>query len=348
MALKRVCICGHFGFGEDLLNGQTVKTKTVTCAVEKALGREEVLRCDTAGGVRRNWLLPFRLFSALRRCRNIVALPAENGLRVLMPLLFFYNRFFHRALHYVVIGGWLAEFLAKKKRLLRLLKGCAGIYVETQEMKRGLEDMGLANVLLLPNCKELKLPAESELCYETEEPHRLCTFTRIMEEKGIGDAVLAVKMANEQLGRTAYTLDIYGPIDPAKKQWFADLQRDFPPCVTYGGEIPYGESTERLKDYFALLFLTYYEGEGFAGTLIDAFSAAVPPLVSDWKYNCEIVRDGIDGAVVPPHDAAAACARLVAIAERPEEWVGMKKECLARAALYTPEKATAVLIENLR
>lgn len=341
-------MCGHFGFGEDLLNGQTIKTKTVTCAVEKALGQEEVMRLDTAGGMRRNWLLPFRLLSALRRCRNIVVLPAENGLRVLMPLLFFWNRLFRRALHYVVIGGWLADFIAKKKRLLRLLKGCTGIYVETRQMKRELEGMGLSNIFLLPNCKELKLPSEDELCFQAGEPHRLCTFSRIMEEKGIGDAVLAVRMANEQLGRTAYTLDIYGQIDPAQKQWFADLQRDLPPYITYGGEIPYDESAERIKDYFALLFLTYYEGEGLAGTLIDAFSAAVPPMVSDWKYNCEIVRDGIDGAVVPPHDAAAVCARLIAIAERPEEWVAMKKECLARAAQYMPEKATAVLIENLR
>ena len=28
--MKKVCVIGHFGFGENLLNGQTIKTKIVT------------------------------------------------------------------------------------------------------------------------------------------------------------------------------------------------------------------------------------------------------------------------------------------------------------------------------
>ena len=27
--MKKVCVIGHFGFGENLLNGQTIKTKIV-------------------------------------------------------------------------------------------------------------------------------------------------------------------------------------------------------------------------------------------------------------------------------------------------------------------------------
>ena len=33
--MKRVCIIGHFGHGENLLNGQTVKTKIVTKEIVK-------------------------------------------------------------------------------------------------------------------------------------------------------------------------------------------------------------------------------------------------------------------------------------------------------------------------
>ena len=43
----RVSVCGHFGFGEELLNGQTIKTKIVTeelknlSAVKTAMGNLE-------------------------------------------------------------------------------------------------------------------------------------------------------------------------------------------------------------------------------------------------------------------------------------------------------------------
>ena len=41
------------------------------------------------------------------------------------------------------------------------------------------------------------------------KPLPLCTFSRVMKEKGIEDAVYAVRTVNEHFGRTVYTLDIY-------------------------------------------------------------------------------------------------------------------------------------------
>lgn len=347
MNIKRVCVCGHFGFGENLLNGQTVKTKIVTSAIKKHVGSGQVMRLDTAGGMRANLLLPFRLFSVMRRCKNLVILPAENGLRILTPLISFYNRIFHRATHYVVIGGWLPGFISGKRWMIRRLKNFTGIYVETDSMKNALTDMGFENIYLMPNCKELKLLKKSELIYEHGEPYRLCTFTRVMKEKGVGDAIAAVRSVNESLGRTAFTLDIYGQIGQEQKKWFHRLQKRFPDFVMYGGVVPYNKSVEVLKDYFAVLFPTYYEGEGFAGTIIDAHSAGVPIIASDWKYNHEIVRDGIDGAIVPPRDVSALHSKLLEILKDPEKWNEMKEACLERAAGYMPNKAICVLAERL-
>jgi glycosyltransferase involved in cell wall biosynthesis len=347
MNLKRVCVCGHFGFGENLLNGQTVKTKILTSTIKKHVGSGQVIRLDTAGGARANLLLPFRLFSVMRQSKNLVILPAENGLRVLTPLISFYNRMFHRAIHYVVVGGWLPSFIEGKKSMIRRLKRFSGIYVETQSMKDALVEMGFENVYLMPNCKELRLLKEDELVYEHGEPYRLCTFTRVMKEKGISDAVGAVKAVNEALGRTAFTLDIYGQISQDQKKWFNKMQKRFPEYVLYCGVVPFNKSVEVLKDYFAVLFPTYYEGEGFAGTIIDAHSAGVPIIASDWKYNHEIVRDGVDGAIVPPRDVRALQSKLLEILEAPEEWNAMKVACLERAAGYMPDKAICVLTEKL-
>lgn len=96
-----------------------------------------------------------------------------------------------------------------------------------------------------------------------------------MREKEIGDAVKAVVEANQSLGHTVFSLNIYGQVDENQTEWFEALQKTFPDYICYGGLIQFDKSVETLKEYFALSFPTYYEGEGFAGTLIDAYSAGV-------------------------------------------------------------------------
>ena len=48
--LKKVAVIGHFAFGKDLLNGQTVKTKILADELEKQFGEGEITRYDTHGG----------------------------------------------------------------------------------------------------------------------------------------------------------------------------------------------------------------------------------------------------------------------------------------------------------
>lgn len=45
----KALVVGHFGFGEELLNGQTIKTKVVTKELEKEYGVHEILKIDTHG-----------------------------------------------------------------------------------------------------------------------------------------------------------------------------------------------------------------------------------------------------------------------------------------------------------
>lgn len=123
------------------------------------------------------------------------------------------------------------------------------------------------------------------------KPLPLCTFSRVMKEKEIEDVVNAVKTVNEHFGRTVYTLDIYGQVDSAQTEWFNELKSIFPSYIKSGEPVPFDKSVEVLKNCFALLFPTYYEGEGFAGTLLDAVAAGVPVIASDWRYNPEIVNE---------------------------------------------------------
>ena len=345
--MKKVCVMGHFGFGKDMLNGQTVKTKIVTTELEQQLGTDQVMKIDTHGGAKALPKISLRLLRAFRKCRNVIILPAHNGIRFFAPMCMAFNRIFRRKLHYVVIGGWLPEFLKKRKKLTKVLMSFDGIYVETNTMRKALEAQGFNNVYVMPNFKDLNILKESELVYHHTEPYRLCTFSRVMKEKGIEDAVYAVRTVNEHFGRTVYTLDIYGQVDSVQTEWFNELKSTFPSYIKYGGLVPFDKSVEVLKNYFALLFPTYYEGEGFAGTLIDALAAGVPVLASNWKYNNEVVKEGINGGLFEPKDIEGLTKYLIEIASNPEPWLNMRQQCICDAHTYEPDNVMKTLLQEI-
>ena len=345
--MKRVCVIGHFGFGHDLLNGQTIKTKIVANEIERNVGKDNVVRVDTHGGLATLIKLPFILLYAIVFFKNVVVMPAQNGLRVIAPLLVSYSLFFKRKLHYVVIGGWLPDFLENKPFLSKKLKKFQFIYVETRGMKSSLMQVGFNNVLVMPNFKDLKILAEYDLPQAPLEFFKFCTFSRVMKEKGIEESVAAIKKVNEKFGKNICGLDIYGQVDEMQTIWFDRLQKQFPSYVQYKGSVPFDKSVETLKDYYVLLFPTYYSGEGFAGTLLDSFAAGVPVIASNWHYNADIVDDGVNGFIVSAMNAESLASKIEWCIQNKDLINGMKKKCLEKARKYTPKNAIKPLVMSM-
>ncbi|MBQ8359144.1 MAG: glycosyltransferase [Oscillospiraceae bacterium] len=346
--MKKAAVIGHFGFGLECLDGQTVKTKIVTEALAGELGDESVLHYDTHGGAKTLLKAPFMVLSALAKAQNVIILPAHNGLRVFGRLLPLCKRFFKgRKLHYSVVGGWLPEKLKEDPGLARALKKFDAIYAETNTVKNALEAQGFTNIRVMPNCKALTPLLPEDLVYQKDVPYKLCTFSRVMEEKGIGDAVAAVKAVNEQAGKTLYTLDIYGQVDPGQTQWFEKLQAEFPACVRYGGAVPFQKSVEVLKDYFALLFPTRYFTEGVPGTIIDAYASGVPVVSAKWESFGDIVDDGLTGIGYEFGSKEALERVLLAIGKDPGAFNALKENCLEKSKCFAPKTAIQAVIREL-
>ena len=106
----KVGILGHFGVGKTLLNGQTIKTKSLVDGLEK-YGGAEIIEVDSHGWIRH----PFRLInyirSAFKDSEAVIMLPAHNGVQVFAPLLYYYKKKYNKKIFYDVVGGWLPEFL---------------------------------------------------------------------------------------------------------------------------------------------------------------------------------------------------------------------------------------------
>ena len=96
--MKPICVCGHFAFGKNKLNGQTIKTIITSQELAKAIGEGNMMYVDTAGIHCMLMLIP-RLFWAALKCNHILIFPARKGLRVIIPILAFLRLFLSFKVH---------------------------------------------------------------------------------------------------------------------------------------------------------------------------------------------------------------------------------------------------------
>ncbi len=340
-----IAIIGNFANGQQTCNGQTVKTRILTDFLTEAYGKDNIVAFDTAGGVRTIFRVLFIVIRALASSADIVILPAHNAIRIFVPVLAFLQNFFAgRRIHYVVIGGWLPDFIKGKRLLRHSLHKLFMIYAETHKMKKDLIDMGYHNVTYMPNFKPLQIV--SDIQDEKSEPYPLCTFSRVASIKGISDAVDAVAFVNSEFGRAVFTLDIYGKVEDGENNWFDTLIKSAPKEVKYKGCVPFDRSVQVLESYAFLLFPTRYFGEGIPGTIIDAYAAGLPVVSSRYPNFSEIIDDGVTGLGYEFNNADGLKYLLMKIAENPEMVLSLKRNCIKKAELFQPQNVIRILTDN--
>ena len=342
--MKKACVVGHLGINKDLSNGQTIKTKIIYNELINNFGIDNIDYIDTY-----NWKKKmFKLFNNILKkssiCDNIIIMPAHNGVRIFIPIFLFLKKIFHFKLHYIVIGGWLPTFIEKHRYLKRMLGKIDCIYVETKTMKEKLKNYD--NIIILPNCKSIKLLNLNEIKCTYNKPYKLCVFSRIMREKGIEDAIEIVKEINQKSGSILYELDIYGQIDTKQTEWFEILKKDFPSYIRYCGVVNYNNTTEVLKQYFLLLFPTKFYTEGIPGTIIDSYAAGLPVIASKWESFNDVIDDGKTGIGYEFENIDQFKEILRNISE--EEVITMKENCLKKAETFRTDNVIKILINNLK
>lgn len=345
--MKEICICGRFDKGIETSRGQVIKTRMIFDALCDEIGKDNIETVDLYGGVSAMPRIFVQLFKSFRMCKRIVIMPAYRGLRILTPLCTFYNLIFKREIHYVVIGGWLSSFIEKHKSLYGMLLHFNKIYVETSTMKRSLENKGFKNTVLMKNFKVLEAVEPENLYSEVRKPYKVCTFSRIMEKKGIEDAINAVIEINEKRNDTIFEYDIYGEISPEYKERFENLSRDFPEYIKYKGLVPYDQSVEVLSPYFVLLFPTKFYTEGIPGTIIDAYASGVPVVAAKWESFGDVIDDHSTGIGYRFDDQESFISVLEDIADKPQDILDMKVNCLKKAKEFSPQTAMNVLLMGM-
>lgn len=337
----KIGIWGQFGNGGPIADGQAVRTTIITGELKARYGEKNICVANTNNWRRHPFSFFFKTLGLLKKAGKVVIFPADNGFKIVVPLYNFFNKFFKKKLYYVVIGGFLPELLLKKPKYLKMLKKYEALFVQTVNLKSDLEKIGLSNIHLLSNLKRLDTVKAEEIAICKEEKIKVCTLSRVVEEKGIEYAIEAVKKANETLGGELIHLDIFGIIADRYKERFEQLMADHSSIASYGGVLKFDRTTETLRNYFAMLFPTFYYGEGFPGNVVDAYNAGLPIIATDWLYNKDVINNGENGFLVPIQDADALCAALLKLYENRELQYQIALNNIETAMQYTPEKVLA-------
>lgn len=333
----KVMIVGAFDPNGKVIGGQTVKTRELYGLMIDKFGERDVVSLDTIEWKKHPIILFLKFFFLSFFSDSIIMLPAHKGVQVFSRLLVFVKKMLGIKIYYDVIGAWLPNKLKNNHSLYKILTHFDGIWAETNSMMSELEKQGYNNVYVINNFKKLVAVDCKDIMIDNSTPIKLCTFSRVLKEKGIEDAIDAVTSINEKYGEVKFSLDIYGPIDADYEISFNNIQAKFPSYVKYRGVVDANDSVAILKNYSLLLFPTHYDTEGIPGSIIDAYFAGLPIIAARWQSFSDVIDEGITGfgyKIRDNNDLIKVLESLLADTPLIEK---CRYNCIRKAHEYTPD-----------
>ena len=337
MNCKNIGIIGRVAEGTDLYDGQTIKTRILCNELRSRFPDKELICVDTHNYKKRAIITLFNTLKCFLKCKTIFLLVSANGMKFYFPFMYYLNKIFKRKIIHDCIGGSLHLFVEKNSKWVKYLNSFSYNLVELDHMKKELCKLGIKNVLTVPNFKRLTCVDINEIKAKTELPLKCCTFSRVCRQKGIVDAIECVEKLNSEYGKTVATLDVYGQIEPEFENEFDSILCSCTNTIRYKGKISFDKSVDELKKYDVLLFPTVFKGEGFPGTVLDAYASALPIIASDWRYNPELITEGKTGFLYDHQHTEQLYAAIKKVVDDPCILQRMRMNCLKEYSKYSAD-----------
>ena len=345
--MLKIGVWGQYGDGGKIADGQAVRTTIITNELRRRYGEASVATINTNAWRKKPLRFLLASISLLRRSEVFIIAPADNGFKVFVPILDFFNRLFRRKILYVVIGGFLPGLLKEKPYYIKMVNRFSGLFVQTDNIRKDLEELGVKELHILSNPKRLHTLKEEDVKDVIDQKIKVCVFSRIYADKGVEDAIEAVKLANESLGDNFVSLDMYGLVPESYKERLQEILDQNKGLVQYNGIIDYDKTVETLSNYFVMLFPTYYHGEGFPGNVIDAYNSALPIIATDWLYNSDVVLDNQTGILVPIKNPKALSEAILKLYHDRGLRKALALNSLREVPKYAPDKVLADFYEMI-
>lgn len=296
---RRVAVIGYFGYRTNQLDGQTVKTRQM-CQLLKENG-VDVESYDTEEFQFKKISI-FNMFWKVIMAKTLVYLPAHNNLKFIFPVIFILSKLFCVKIHYFVVGGWLADFVKNKPVISWMIKRIEGIHTETLLLRQRLEkEYGYNNVDVFPNFRFFDYVPTMK----AHDKLKVVFFARINRMKGLDMIFAFADYVVEHNLSNKITIDFYGPIEKSDELYFfANLAKyNF---INNHGVLQPTEISSELNNYDVLVLPTHYYTEGLPGSIVDAYIAGLPVVVTKWLHATEFVEDNKTGFIIPFENSQVA------------------------------------------
>lgn len=322
-----IVFIGPMGGGKIPNNGASIKNYYIVNKLRESTKRIVVVDTECW---KKNPFILIKLIGVILcnpKAKYILSLNNMSAYRVISLL----NRLPRkRCVYYWVIGGSIADWIKEGRVSCRSYRAVHIFLVEGNSMVQTLSDCGFNNAVYVPNFKKIDYLPEK---INQDSLVRFLFLSRINPHKGC-DYILSVARQLNKIYRDKYQIDFYGEVASE----YTDFQEkvDALPNVNYKGFIDLRESKnyDVLAVYDAMLFPTYWHGEGFPGIMVDAFVAGLPVIASDWHLNKDIVSDGETGFIIKPCDEKVLYETMEKCIKNPQLLREMKAACQREAMKY--------------
>ena len=345
MKRYKVGACGNFDLDPNFLNGQIIRTRSIMDQIEIEIGPESIRRVSYAAWKKHPFKVLGEFISLFLQCENVLVFPDLRAIHVLVPLAVIFTTLTKTRTYYIVIGGWLPDFLHEHTLIRKCAGMLDGLFVQTAHLAYQLRSEGIQNVIVFPNFKNLKICSLNEKPVTYTRPLSLVYMSRISERKGIQNLVAEINRINKD--GIHYTLDIYGSIQNGFEKEFTQLEKQFGKAIRYNGQVDPLETSTVMKDYFLHVFPTTFQTEGYPGSVLDALSAGVPTLSARWVSYEDVLVEGKTGLSYTLGDWDELRERLVEIDLNPDKIWDMREACIEEAQKYRPENVIKIMLKEL-
>lgn len=348
--MNRVLLLGAFGYLTDKLDGQTIKTRNILQLLRQHK-ELKVYYYDTLEVKQtKNPFLLVKLFWYFCICNSVIMVPADNSMEKLYPVVYKLSFLLRYKLLVICVGGWQVDFFegtykfSPHMKLLEISKKIHAFLPEMENVNKVLkEKYHFTNTEVFPNFRFVK-PFEERV--NTAKTLKLVYMARVDRNKGYDIIFEFARVAIRE--KLDVKIDFYGQIEKKDEAEFNEKIKLLSPNVTYKGFLTPDKIHTTLSGYDALLLPTKYYTEGFPGSILDAYIAGIPVIVSEWKHAHEFVKHDCSGLIVPFSDNQESFnTAVLALYNDREKLKRMKTAAKEEAKKYSPETAWNVISKRL-
>ena len=342
---NNILVLGYFGYGTTQFNGQTIKTRNVYELLKlKSKDHAKVCYFDTYQFQHTKYIL-FEMILSLIRCKKLVYIPAQNNLKYIFPLIYIICKLRKIDILYIVIGGWLDEWLETKRLHVSLLSKIRGIFSESNQLSLNLKKKyHFNNVVTFPN---FRIHSFIPSLKNVNSDFKIVFMARISRMKGI-DSVFRLAKHFSQVSGLIYPIEIhfYGPIAKCDEEYFYSQVEKFD-NISYQGILPADKIYETLTQYDLVILPTRYFTEGFPGTILDAYISGVPVIASRWKYATEFVDHGKSGFLFDLNKEEEFYFYVDKLYKDRSLLLEMKKNAFEKSKIYSTDSSWSIIKKYL-